>query len=96
MPLFRPPQAVARVAAQALADRRKYGRGGTPVGVRRAVRLVKRVPIDAAEVRTIRAWFARHAHLSRYRADRTSAAAISWGLWGGAPCRAWIRSLGVS
>lgn len=95
MPLFRPPKAVADVAAQALADRRRYGRGGTPVGVRRAVRLMKRVPIDASEVRTMRAWFARHAHLSRYRGDVTSAASISWRLWGGQPAREWIRGLGA-
>lgn len=95
MPAHRPPLAVAAVAAQALEDRRRYGRGGTSVGVRRAVRLVKRVPLDESELQTMRAWFARHAHLWVYRADSSSAASISWRLWGGQPAREWLSRLGV-
>ena len=95
MPLYRPPADVADVARGALADRRRYGRGGTHVGVRRAVGLVKRRPLEASELRVMAAWFKRHDHLASYRADRTSAASISWRLWGGAPARAWLRRVGV-
>lgn len=86
-----PPASVARVAAHALHLRRLHGRGGTLIGVRRAVQLSNRQPVSLATLRRMRLFFARHSVDDR--SDPTSAAAIAWGLWGGNEGRAWCRSL---
>lgn len=88
---FRAPPDVARVARRALELRRRYGRGGTLVGVRRAVQLSHRQPLSIETIKRMRSFFARHGPDDR--SDPTSAASIAWGLWGGNEGRAWVRSL---
>jgi hypothetical protein len=95
MRTYRAPANVARVALEALEDRRKYHRGGTSVGRARALVLGFRQPMTRYELAVMAAWFARHDHLAPYRRTRSSAASISWRLWGGDACRAWLRRLGV-
>lgn len=95
MKVFRAPPNVARVALEALEDRRKYRRGGTFVGRNRAMALAFRAPMTRAELAVMAAWFARHEHLAPYRRARSSAASISWRLWGGDAARAWLRRMGV-
>jgi hypothetical protein len=87
----RPPAAVAAVARRALELRRKHGRGGTLIGVRRAVQLAHRQPVSRETLRRMASFFARHGPDDR--SDPTSAASIAWGLWGGYEGRAWVRSL---
>lgn len=94
MKTFRAPEKVARVALEALADRRRYKRGGTSVGRARALVLAFRQPMTRTELGVMAAWFARHAHLEEFRKARSSAASISWRLWGGDAARAWLRRLG--
>jgi hypothetical protein len=91
MMTHRPPLSVAIVARRALELRRKHGRGGTLIGVRRAVQLAHRQPVSDETVRRMLSFFARHGRDDR--TDPTSAAAIAWGLWGGNEGRAWARSL---
>lgn len=88
---YRPPADVAVVARRALELRRRYGRGGTMIGVRRAVQLANRQAVSVDTVRRMVSFFARHAKDNR--SDPTSAASIAWGLWGGDRGRAWARSL---
>jgi hypothetical protein len=91
MMTHRPPLSVALVARRALELRRKHGRGGTLIGVRRAVQLAHRQPVSDDTVRRMLSFFARHGRDDR--TDPTSAAAIAWGLWGGNEGRAWALSL---
>jgi hypothetical protein len=88
---YRAPGNVARVARRALELRRKHGRGGTLIGVRRAVQLANRQPVSVDTLRRMRSFFARHQHDNR--SDPTSPASIAWGLWGGDEGRVWARSL---
>jgi len=88
---YRAPANVARVARRALELRRRHGRGGTLIGVRRAVQLGNRQPVSVDTLRRMRSFFARHQNDDRR--DPTSAASIAWGLWGGDEGRAWSRSL---
>lgn len=88
---YKAPFRVAVVARRALELRRRYGRGGTLVGVRRAVQLANRQPVSAETLRRMVSFFARHQRDNR--SDPTSAASIAWGLWGGDEGRTWARSL---
>jgi len=88
---YRAPFRVAAVARRALQLRRRYGRGGTLIGVRRAVQLANRQPVSVDTLRRMVSFFARHERDNR--SDPTSAASIAWGLWGGDEGRAWARSL---
>lgn len=82
-----PPRRVADVARRALQLRRLYRRGGTLIGVRRAVQLSHRQPVSVETLARMVSFFARHQHDDRR--DPTSAAAIAWGLWGGNAGRSW-------
>jgi hypothetical protein len=96
---LRPPEEASVAAAYGLDLRRRFGRGGTEVGVSRALLLVSRAPLDLADVRVVSAWFARHGAARRsavrpWGQDRDpSAAWIAWHLWGGDACRAWADDL---
>lgn len=92
-----PPDAVAEAAAEGLRLRALHRRGGTEVGVRRAMRLCNREPVSDRDIKTIYAYFARHAVDARARnwgmADKPSTGWIAWNLWGGDAGRAWINRL---
>lgn len=90
-----PPADVRRIARNALARREVYGRGGTAVGVARARDLAAGRNLSDETIQRMVSFFARHGaseDSKRARADRTSAAAIAWGLWGGNPGRSWASS----
>lgn len=96
--MFVAPPAVARVAEKALAARRVYRRGGTLVGVRRAVQLSTRSPVSLDTVRRMVSYFARHAVDKRSPAfyggaGFPSAGRIAWDLWGGEPGRRWALAI---
>ena len=92
-----PTQAVAKEAAKGLILRKKFKRGGTAVGVRRAVQLSRRQPVSVETVRRMHSYFSRHAVDRRPGWDdpqRPSAGYIAWLLWGGDAGRDWaIRVL---
>ena len=94
---LRAPVEVAAVAKRGLENRRKYGRGGTLVGARRASQLAGRDVVSIDTIKRMVAYFERHEVDLEAPAARPghpqypSAGRIAWDLWGGAPGRAWAR-----
>jgi hypothetical protein len=94
---LRAPVEVAAVAKRGLANREKYGRGGTAVGARRASQLAGREVVSIETIKRMVNYFTRHAvDLEAPAArpghpDYPSPGRIAWDLWGGAPGRAWAR-----
>ena len=92
-----PPEAVARAAAQGLAWRERFGRGGTHVGAAMAQELLSRRPVPPETVRRMASYFARHAVDARGRgwgdAANPSAGWIAWHLWGGDAGRDWAAAM---
>lgn len=92
---FTPPQGVIDEAARGLAWRRKYGRGGTAVGVARARDLSNGARVSPDTIRRMTSYFARHAIDSDAAGWRPgedgypSAGRIAWALWGGDAGAAW-------
>lgn len=97
MPTYRPPVAVARAARRGLALRRSQppsNRAGTPVGIRRAVQLSNRQPLEVETIKRMRSYFARHEidkEGDRWGID--SKGYQAWLLWGGDPGRRWANSI---
>lgn len=95
---FRPNQRMASAARRGLRLREKFGRGGTEVGVRRAHQLADQRELDAADVKSMHSFFARHAvdkegttHSWNSDSD-PSAGFIAWLLWGGDAGKKWADS----
>lgn len=92
---FKPTQRMASAARRGLRLREKFGRGGTQVGVDRAHQLAEQRDLDAADVKAMHAYFARHAvdkdgGAHRWDSDKDpSAGFIAWLLWGGDAGRDW-------
>lgn len=90
-----PPREVAQVACGALADRKRYKRGGTAVGVARARDLCRGANVSNTTLKRMRSYFARHRasrnENARRLADRTSAASIADRLWGGTAGMRWAE-----
>ena len=95
---FTPPPDAARVAGKALRARQQYGRGGTAIGVHRAVQLSHRQPVSLDTIRRMVSYFARHAVDKRSPAffagpKFPSAGRIAWDLWGGEPGKRWAEAI---
>lgn len=91
---WRAPVAVAEAARLGLRLRAALPpslRGGTAIGLRRAVQLANRQPLSAATIRRMAAWFDRNGRFAD--ADLRSRAGVAWLLWGGAAGRAWVEGL---
>ncbi|RVV97367.1 hypothetical protein EKE94_12435 [Mesobaculum littorinae] len=90
---FTPPAAAADAAEKGLELRRKFGRGGTDVGVARARDLKNRKTVSPDTVERMVNYFARHEVDKRAGNfgddDDPSAGYIAWLLWGGDPGREW-------
>lgn len=91
---YKPPESASRAAAHGLELRRKWGRGGTAVGVARARDLSNGRSVSRETVGRM-ASFARH--LAQKEANPPdggpSAQAIAIKLWGGRVGINWARSL---
>lgn len=91
------PVEVAAVAKRGLENRRKYNRGGTLVGARRASQLANREVVSIETIKRMVNYFTRHEKdldapaAQPGHPDYPSAGRIAWDLWGGAPGRAWAR-----
>ena len=90
-----PPAEVARAAEHGLELRKRFKRGGTAVGVRRAHQLASREPVSAVDITAISSYFKRHrvdreatAHVWGDASD-PSAGYIAWLLWGGDAGERW-------
>ena len=93
----RPTEAMAKEAERGLAMRREFNRGGTEVGVARAVQLVSRERLSPRTVRRMHSFFSRHEVDKRAEGFRQgeegypSAGKIAWLLWGGNSGQTWAR-----
>lgn len=91
---FKPPEAARKAAKHGLELRRKWGRGGTPVGVARARDLSGGKGLSRSTVARMSA-FARH--LDQPESEPTdggpSARAIAIKLWGGRTGINWAKSV---
>jgi hypothetical protein len=90
---------MATEAARGLEWRKKFGRGGTEVGVARARDLANRRPVSAETVLRMKSYFARHEVDKRGEgwspSDRgyPSSGRIAWALWGGDSGRTWANRI---
>lgn len=86
---------MAANAGRGLKLRKKFKRGGTAVGVRRAHQLAERRALDARGVKSMSSYFARHAVDRQGQAHEwggstdPSAGHIAWLLWGGDEGKVW-------
>lgn len=92
---FTPTLRMASAARRGLRLRKKFGRGGTQVGVDRAHQLVDRRALDATDVKSMHSFFARHVvdkdtETHKWNSDKDpSAGFIAWLLWGGDAGKTW-------
>lgn len=91
---YKPPESAAKAAAHGLELRRKWGRGGTAVGVARARDLSNGRSVSRETVGRM-ASFARHLAQSEANPPDggPSAQAIAIKLWGGRVGINWARSV---
>tara|TARA_Y100001937_G_scaffold128206_1_gene203005 strand:- start:3718 stop:6297 length:2580 start_codon:yes stop_codon:yes gene_type:complete len=93
----KPTEAMAKEAERGLAMRKEFNRGGTEVGVARAVQLVSRERLSPRTVRRMHSFFSRHEVDKRAEGFRQgeegypSAGKIAWLLWGGDAGQTWAR-----
>jgi hypothetical protein len=93
---MRPTAEMAAAAKRGLRLREQFGRGGTEVGVARAQQLAERRELDAADVKSMHSYFARHevdkdTKTHSWDSDTDpSAGFIAWLLWGGDAGKAWV------
>lgn len=90
---FKPPESARRAAAHGLELRRKWGRGGTAVGVARARDLAGGKNLSRSTVARMSS-FARH--LDQPEAETSegpSARAVAIKLWGGRAGIEWAKSV---
>lgn len=92
---FTPPSGVASAAKRGLELRKKFKRGGTEVGVARAVQLSNQKPVSADTIKRMRSYFARHEVDKKGKdwnnAERPSNGKIAWLLWGGDAGQRWVN-----
>ena len=84
---FVPPLEVAKEAEEGLSLRKKFGRGGTMVGVARARDLKNRRPLSAKTIQRMFSYFSRH-NVDKQGKNfdneyKPSNGKIAWLLWGG-------------
>jgi hypothetical protein len=91
---FKPPESARKAAKYALELRRKWGRGGTPVGVARARDLAGGKNLSRSTVARMSA-FARHLDQpeSKPADGGPSARRIALGLWGNRAGISWAKSV---
>lgn len=92
-----PTSAMARNAERGLELRKEYNRGGTEVGVARAVQLKARERLSPRTVRRMHSYFSRHEvdkqaeGFRRGEAGWPSAGLVAWLLWGGDEGQSWAK-----
>lgn len=91
---FKPPEAARKAAAHGLELRRKWGRGGTAVGVARARDLAGGKNLSRSTVARMSS-FARHLDQpeSKPADGGPSARRIALGLWGNRAGISWAQSI---
>jgi hypothetical protein len=93
---LRPTESMASNARRGLELRRKFGRGGTAVGVARARDLSNRNQLSPDTVLRMYSFFSRHEVDKKGKdfnnSERPSNGKIAWLLWGGDSGFAWATS----
>ena len=93
---LRPTESMANNARRGLELRRKFGRGGTAVGVARARDLMNRSKLSPSTVLRMYSFFSRHEVDKQGKdwnnSERPSNGKIAWLLWGGDSGYAWAKS----
>jgi hypothetical protein len=93
---LRPTDSMASNAKRGLELRRKFGRGGTSVGVARARDLANKKELSPDTVLRMYSFFSRHEVDKKGKdwnnSERPSNGKIAWLLWGGDSGYAWARS----
>ena len=93
---LKPTESMASNARRGLELRRKFGRGGTGVGVARARDLSNRTNLSPDTVLRMYSFFSRHEVDKKGKdfnnAERPSNGKIAWLLWGGDSGYSWARS----
>ena len=93
-----PSEGARRAAEQGLEYRRKYGRGGTPVGIARARDIKNGKTLSPSTVRRMKAFFDRHEGNRVSPAQKKESDGgptngwIAWLLWGGDAGRTWAEA----
>ena len=100
---FVPPEGVRSAARRGLELRRKYKRGGLDTkqakkagvgsGVQRASDLMHGEALSIETVKRMKNFFSRHSAYKDKHSDKTSAAYISWLLWGGNAGQRWAEKV---
>jgi len=94
---FKPPVAVAKLAAKGLKFHTTFKRGGTAVGIARARDLKNRKNLSPSTIKRMVSYFARH-QVDKRSLDfgneiKPSNGYIAWLLWGGDAGRAWASEI---
>lgn len=91
---FIPPQSVADSAALGLSLRKQFGRGMTPIGVKRSIQLSRRDPVSLKTLKRMKSFFERHAKNAwGFDGDIPKNGTIAWLGWGGDEGRDWVSSI---
>ncbi len=94
---FVPPPSVSAAAKKGLRFRKKFGRGGTSVGLARGRQLAQRRRVSADVIRRMYSYFKRHyvdKQGKNYGSDvKPSNGYIAWLLWGGDAGATWAESV---
>jgi hypothetical protein len=94
---LKPSEAMAKEAVRALEWRKEGNKGGTSVGVARAVQLKNREELSPSTVRRMFSFFSRHEvdkkaeGFSPGEPGYPSPGRVAWGLWGGDAGFSWSR-----
>lgn len=88
---FKIPQTVKNNAKDGLEAHKKYGRGGTSVGLASARYLISHDTISPEKVRHVAKYFPRHK--GDNLDDETSNGSIAWKLWGGTTGWKWAQRI---
>lgn len=96
---YKPTDAMANNAERALEWRAEYNRGGTEVGVARAVQLKNKENLSFDTVQRMASYFARHevdkqaGGFNSGEDGFPSAGRIAWDLWGGNAGASWSKNI---
>jgi hypothetical protein len=98
-----PPKGVQRVGQRAVRwiEAGKAGRNFTDVGRARADQLARGEQLSDAQVKKVKAYFARHAvdkkapGFTRGTDGFPSPGRVAWDAWGGDPGERWVRGIDV-
>lgn len=94
---LKPPSSAAKAAELGLELRRKFGRGGTAVGIARARDLKNRRNLSPDTIMRMVSYFARHEVDKRApgfgETDKPTNGYIAWLLWGGDAGKKWAEKM---